>query len=123
MARGLKLPVGVDERGRAAIEKDESANTKKILILALQEGGDYNPFQNLGIDKRLIFSTKTSSFQGKALRAIRNVFDKYSLIARLDESRPITFQDEGEGAIAVEVFYIDLLTGNRESLKTTIVGK
>ena len=115
MAKGLKVPVGVDKRGRALIESNEPSNTKKILKLAFCEGGDNNPFQQLGIDNRLIFSIDNASFRAKALKAINQILSKFIDLVALSENDPIQISEtENEGEVQLTFFYIDLLTNKKE---------
>lgn len=113
MPTGLKIPVGVDNRGRAAVETNQSKNTQKILTLAFQQGGDDNPFQQLGIDDRLIFSIKSASFRGKATQAVRRILSKFPELVRIVEST-IAFDDTVEGELTMSFKYIDLLTNTEE---------
>lgn len=122
MAKGLKVPVGVDRRGRARIETDESENTKKILKLAFSEGGDYNPFQTLGISNRLVFSIQNSAFRGKVLKAINQILSKFTELVALSENDPITFSEtDNEGEIMVSFFYIDLLTDSKKEFNQVFI--
>lgn len=115
MAKGLKVPVGVDKRGRALIESNESNNTKKILKLAFSEGEDHNPFQKLGIDNRLIFSVDNPAFRGKVLKAINQVLSKFTELVALSDNDPITFNETTiDGEVQLTFFYIDLLTNKKE---------
>lgn len=118
MAKGLKIPVGVDQRGRAAVEKVESRNTAKILILAFSEGGDDNPFQSLGIDDRLIYGIKTSTFRGKALQAVNRILSKYSQLVRIVDGT-VEFDESVEGEVQLSFKYIDLLTSREEEFITS----
>jgi len=119
MPTGLKVQVRTNTLGRAAVEKDESANTLKNLILAFSEGGDKNPFQDLGLDLRLIFSLKNPEFRGRANIAVRKIINKYSDLVALDESIPIEFDDSVEGEVNMSFRYIDLLTGKRSEFVQT----
>ena len=113
MPLGLKIPVGVDFRGRAAVETNESKNTAKILSLAFQQGGDNNPFQQLGIDDRLIFGIKSAAFRGRAILAVRRILEKFPELVRVDDST-ISFDDSVEGEFTLSFKYIDLLTNKEE---------
>lgn len=114
MAKGLKIPVGVDQRGRAAVETDESQNTKKILTLAFSEGDDDNAFQSLGLTSTLVFGVKGAAFRGRAIRVVTTILAKFTEIVELDDSEPITFQEDIEGEVEMSFFYIDLLTNRKE---------
>ena len=119
MPTGLKIPVRVNEKGRAAVETNESANTLKILVLAFQEVGDDNPFLDLGIDKRIIFSVNNVGFQSKVIRVVTRTLARFSELVRLDENRPIKIEDGPEdGEVLLSFFYIDLLTSKSEEFRT-----
>jgi len=113
MPTGLRIPVGVDKRGRANVETDQSKNTLKILTLAFSEADDDNAFQDLGLKVALIFSKKDASFRGKALRAIQLILNKFPELVKLDESEPIQFKEDIEGEVEMSLVYIDLLTGRK----------
>lgn len=121
MATGLKVPVGVDHRGRADVETNEVKNTKKILKLALSEGGDDNPFQQLGIDGRLIFGIKNAAFRGKAIQAVQRVASRLDQLIRIDENT-IEFDDSRPGEITLSFKYIDLLTQEEQEFVESLVG-
>lgn len=121
MPTGLKMPVRVNEKGRAAVETNESSNTLKILVLAFQEGEDTNPFQDLGIDKRIIFSVNSVSFRSQVIRVVERVLNRFPDLVRLDESRPITIKEgTNDNEIILDFFYIDLLTSKSEEFRTPI---
>jgi len=119
MPKGLKIPVGVDQRGRAAVEKNESKNTAKILTLAFSEGGDANPFQSLGLDDRLIYGIKTSAFRGKALQAVNTILAKYKELVRIIEGS-VEFDESKAGEVQLSFKYIDLLTDKEENFLATL---
>jgi len=121
MPKGLKIPVGVDQRGRAAVESDESENTKKILTLAFSEGDDDNAFQSLGLTGTLVFGIKGAGFRGKAIRVVKVILAKFEDIVELDESEPIVFQEDVEGEVSMSFFYIDLLTNRKEEFTKRLV--
>ena len=54
MPKGLSVPLRVSKGGGAAKEKEEN-QLDKLVVLALQEGGDMNPYQNLGLKPKIIF--------------------------------------------------------------------
>jgi len=114
MPTGLKIPVRVDNQGRADVESNETKNTQKILNLAFSEGGDKNPFQSLGLDDRVIFSLKTPAFRGKALNAVNNILNKFPELVRLIEGT-VEFENKVEGEFTITFEYLDLLTQKVET--------
>jgi len=122
MPTGLKIPVGVDNKGRAAVETNETLNTQKILNLAFSEGDDKNPFQNLGLDDRIVFSVKTAAFRGKALNATNRILAKFPELVRLIDGS-VKFEEDVEGEFTIEFDYIDLLTQKAETfIKAFVKG-
>lgn len=120
MPTGLKVPVRVDESGGAAIERDESKQLDKMLILAFSEGDDNNPFQNLGLDKTLIFSVQSAAFRGRAIRAIDLILAKFRDRVELAPDSPIKFEDKGNGEVEVSFEYIDLFTDKVETFRIRV---
>lgn len=110
MPTGLRVPVGVNKSGGANIEDDEVEQTKKMLNLALSEGGDDNPFQDLGLKGDLIFSIQNASFRGKALSFVERVIAKFSDRIALAPGEPIQFTQDVENEIEMGFQYVDLST-------------
>lgn len=108
MATGLKIPVGVNRSGGAAIETDSRAELRKLLVLALSEGGDDNPFQNLGLSPNLVFQIKDAAFRSQAQREIERVIAQFPERVALLPDEGITFEEEVEGEVTVNFKYIDL---------------
>jgi len=117
MATGLKIPVGVNKSGGAAIEKNGAEQKKKLLTLALSEGGDDNAFQNLGLNPNLIFSIKDAAFRGKAKREVQRIFGQFLGLLELAPSTPITFDEDTLGEVALIVSYVDLETNKVETFR------
>lgn len=110
MPTGLRLPVGVNKAGGANIEDSEVEQTKKMLNLALSEGGDDNPFQSLGLKGDVIFSINNASFRGKALNFVERVVAKFSDRIALAPGEAIQFTQDVENEIEMGFQYVDLST-------------
>lgn len=54
MAKGLNVPITVNKGGGASKTKPET-QLDKLVVLAVQEGGDDNPFQDLGLKPNIIY--------------------------------------------------------------------
>lgn len=113
MATGLKIPVGVGKSGGAALETSSSKQNKKILLLALSEGGDNNSFQRLGIGN-LIFKIKDVATRAQVQREIQKVIGQLSDRIALIPNEPITFREDIEGELEVSIKYIDIETNKVE---------
>lgn len=117
MPTGLKVPVRVNQSGGAAIETNESEQLKKMLFLALSEGGDDNPFQELGIAKTLIFAINNAGFRGRAERSINAILFKFADRVAVRPDTPLRFEETGEGEITLTFEYIDRLTDKPEEFR------
>lgn len=115
----MRLPVGVDKSGGAALEDDpEHLNT--ILALALRPGDDDNPFQSLGLDAKIIMSVNDSAAQGLARNAIEKILRKFNDRLQLDPSGPITFNRTQEGELECSFRYVNLDTNKVTDFSGTI---
>lgn len=110
MPTGLRVPVGVNKAGGANIEDDEVEQTKKMLRLALSEGGDDNPFQSLGLKGDLIFSIRSASFRGKALNFVTRVVSKFGDRIALAPGEAIQFNQDVDNEVQMSFQYVDLST-------------
>lgn len=121
MPTGLKLPVTVDKSGGAAVELNESEQTKKLLRLALSIDDDDNPYQDVGLNQELIFKVKDPTVRAKAERKINQVLQRFADRITISPDQPITFKDTNEGEIEVSFSYVDLLTNKVEDFQSTVV--
>lgn len=118
MAKGLRVPVGVDKSGGAALE-DDPIHLATILQQALQVGEDDNPFQNLGLNGNIIFSVNDASAQALAKNSVERILRKYSDRVKIDPSNPIRFSRK-EGELICEFGYINLDTGEPDTFSGAI---
>jgi len=54
MATGLKVPLTASRSGGASIQ-DEETQLDKLVVLSLLEGGDDNPFQDIGLSPTVLY--------------------------------------------------------------------
>jgi len=119
MATGLRIPVGVNKSGGAAIETDDSRQKQKLLTLAFSEGGDDNPFHTLGLDPGLIFSIKDAQFRGKAKLEIERILSDFEGLILLDPNEPIKFDFDTLGEVELSFQYVDLETNRPQEFRRT----
>ena len=119
MPTGLRIPVGVNKSGGANIETDEASQNRKLLILALSEGQDNNPFQNLGGFRELIFQIRNAGVRARAESRLRQILAKYSDRIQLSTDLPIEFSTANEAEVELSFSYIDLLTNTIEEFRQT----
>lgn len=122
MATGLKIPVRVDKSGGAAIETDSAAQLKKLLFLALSEGGDDNPFQRVGLGAGLIFRIKDAALRGLAEREVMRVLAQFSDRVELLPDEPITFDETVSGEVRLGFRYVDTAFHRVEEFVAQFVG-
>lgn len=119
MAKGMAMPVGVDQSGGAALEDDPN-HLDTILRLALSPGDDDNPFQNIGLDERIIFSINDPAARGIARASIQAILRKYSDRVELDPNFPIQFSVTTEGQLDVSFRYINLDTNEVNDFRAVV---
>lgn len=119
MGKGLSVPVKTSPGGGAKLE-DDPQHLSTVLRLALSIGEDDNPFQNLGMDKSSIFAINDASAKALAENNIRKILNKFSDRLKLDENKPITFDQNTEGELQVNFGFINFDTGESENFTTTI---
>ncbi len=109
MGLGLAIPVGVNQGGGAQLEPDPQ-HLRTVLRLALSPGDDDNPFQNLGLDERIIFSINDPATRGVARNIIQKILQKFSDRLVLDPSSAVEFRQIKEGRLDISFRYVNLDT-------------
>jgi len=110
MARGLKVPVGVDATGGTAWVSGEE-NDRKTIFTALGDCDSENAFQQeLGLGVDMIFDPLDETVRARILRRLKDIFrifeeaDRYKLL-------PETISwTEGDGELTLEFKYLNLET-------------
>lgn len=119
MPTGLRIPVGVNKSGGASVETNTAAQNRKLLILALSEGEDNNPFQKLGGFRELIFQLKNPGVRARAESRLKQILGRYADRIQLSPDKPIEFDLSGEGDVELRFSYVDLLTDTVEEFRQT----
>jgi hypothetical protein len=77
MATGLKVPIGVNSIGGAALVNGDD-NDIKIIKLALTNDDNENAFQqNIGLGEEMIFDLNDPTTRPKIISKLRRIFDKF----------------------------------------------
>jgi hypothetical protein len=114
MPKGLAMPLGISKSGGAKVEKEES-QLDKLVILALEEGEDDNPFQELGLPPRVVYRVNDTSSLFDVKSEIEDLL-KRSFQGRLklvsegvviEESKNDT-NKEGERNVSFEYINLDV---------------
>lgn len=119
MAKGMAVPVGVDQSGGARLE-DDPTHLETILRLALSPGEDDNPFQNLGLDERIIFSVNDPAARGVARASIQAILRKYNDRVEIDPNFPLSFSVTEEGRLDVSFKYVNLDTNEVNDFRAVL---
>ena len=111
--KGMAVPVGVNKSGGAKLNP-KTNHFNQTLALAFAEGGDKDPFQNLGISSDVIFQINDINAQAKIKRRIEQIANKFQGQISLDPEMPVVFKHNKEGELEMTVKYIDLATDEEE---------
>lgn len=108
MARGMRLPVGVDAMGGAALVEGEP-NNRKILFVALGDCENESAFQqDLGIPIDIIFDVNDAARRPVVLRQITAIFREFAAQKRFKlVPESVKISSEGE-ELKLELKYIDI---------------
>lgn len=108
MSKGLRLPVGVNKAGGAAVVEGE-ANNRKILFTALGDCGNENAFQQgLGIPLDIIFGGNDAARHPLVTRQIRKIFDQFAVEKRFKLiTESVTLDPDGP-ELNLGLKYIDI---------------
>ena len=119
MARGLKVPIGVDITGGAAWVDGEE-NDRKTIFTALGDCDSENAFQQgLGLGIGMIFDPSDETVRAKILRRLKSIFrvfeeaDRYKLL-----TETISWSRK-EGELTLEFRYLNLETDEELSFAQT----
>lgn len=119
MPTGLRVPVGVNKSGGASVETDEASQNQKLILLALSEGQDNNPFQNLGGFRELVYQIKNPGVRARAESRLRQILARHSDRIELSPDLPIEFNTDTEAEMELRFSYVDLLTNTVEEFRQT----
>jgi len=114
MQTGLSLPLRVNKGGGAKKDADGD-QLHKLIILALQEGDDSNPFQDLGLDPKMVFriNDDASKFdiEEEILRVLKPLSGRMKILDPGIVLNPVYEGGQPEAEMHVSFEYINLETG------------
>ena len=109
MAKGIQVPVRAGRSGGSEILVG-SIQKAKILRLALAEGGDKNPFQDLGIKPRAVYRNEDALAGSDMKLEIRRILRKFVGKLEVNPAKPITIFRDPDRGFGVEFQWIDTET-------------
>lgn len=114
MSKGLRVPVGVDSRGKAAVV-DSDENNDKIIKIALGDGDNDNAFeQDQALDEDMIFNISDPIEQARIITKITRIFERFENVEKRFRLMQDTIEwtsddvDLDQGELKLKFRYIDL---------------
>lgn len=112
MATGLQVPLGVSKSGGAKIE-DENRQLDKLVVLALMEGGDDNPFQELGLSPSILYRDNSDASKFDAQTEITQKLESFKGRLKLADSGVVIEEvldpeNDNEYTTAVSFEYVNM---------------
>jgi hypothetical protein len=121
METGLASPLAVTSKGTAVVLTGSDL-IKQLLFTALRDCSSGNPFQQLGVSDENIFSISDAQSIAKLRLAVQRVFARFEVqsLARLvPGDTGLVFSKSAEGAVDVQVKYVDLETDKPETVNAS----
>lgn len=121
--KGLKLPVGVNASGGAAlIEGDE--NDEKIISIALGGGENEHAWQqDSTLGEELIFDFSDPTTRAKILRRLYSIFDLFRIKKRfMLKKETIEWEGSEEGEVVLSFKYVNLESDEEKNFRRPLVG-
>jgi len=108
MARSLKIPLGVDASGGAAMVESDDLNTQ-LIMTALSDCDNENAFQQeLGLGPEMIFDLSDPGARAKILRRVYQIFDNFEAQHRFRLLRETIRWETEDGDLSLHFTYHDL---------------
>lgn len=124
MAAGLKLPLGVDTKGRGALASKEEQN-HKIISLALSDLDNENAFQqDIGIDADFLFGLPNATQKAVIRQRVISAFNRFEALELYKLVRTsIRFEGRAEGELTLVFNYINLESDEEETFSQRVAAK
>jgi len=123
MAKGLKLPVGVDSMGGAAMVEGEDDN-KQVIMAALSDCDNDHAFQqDIGLGVDMIFDISDPISRARILRKVRSIFDRFEALHRFRLLTDTLRWTTDEGELTLEFIYHDIESDEDRPFARTFTSK
>jgi hypothetical protein len=119
MARGMRIPVGVNMMGGAAMVEGEDNDRKTIFAAMSGCDNDHAFQQDLGMDMGVVFQTMDSGVRAKALRRLRDIFRQFEEDDRYRLLNETVKWSVKEGELILEFNYLNIETDQIQSFSRT----
>jgi len=119
MPKGLKIPVGVDAHGGAAMYEGDSMNTQ-IIKTALSDCDNENAFQQgLGLGSGMIFDVDDNTVRAKIMRRLDAIFTQFERDIRFRLMKHTVEWTSADGELNLEFQYLDIESDERKTFAKT----
>lgn len=119
MAKGFAVPIRPNQQGGAEIVEG-AEQLRQILLLALAESDDDNPFQVVGLTPDMIFDINDPSAHNRIKQRVRGIISKFSDRLILKPGTDIRVYQNVEGEINCEFDYYDIENNDTGTIKTQV---
>lgn len=108
MPTGLRVPVGANPGGGAALV-DSDDNDNKIISLALGSCDNENAFQqDIGIGDNMVFDVSDTTLRAKIIRRLNGIFKDFEQQKRYRLVKDTIKWEEGDGELSLSFKYLNL---------------
>ncbi|RLE21368.1 MAG: hypothetical protein DRJ65_16180 [Acidobacteria bacterium] len=123
MPKGLRMPVGVDENGGAAMVEADDAN-KQVIMISLSDCDNENAFQqHLGLGSGMIFNINDFPLRAKILRKIDTIFRQFQTDKRFKILKETIEWGGSEGELQLEFKYHDIESDSTKTFTKVFLSK
>lgn len=112
MATGLRIPVGVNANGGAALVSDDE-QAEKVIGLAINDNDTEHPFhQDEGLGQFAIFKISDGAIRAQLQHRILRIFEAFdkAKLYRLDRDSISWTKGPKPGELTLELTYVNLET-------------
>lgn len=125
MPVGLRMPVGVDASGGAAIAQP-AEQSQKIIRTALSPCYSSHAFQqDLGLGENEVFDVNSPLIVPRLRRRVKRILDAFRADDRyklVPGTLTVEEQAEGSGDVAISFRYIDIEADTEQQFVDTLLG-
>jgi len=115
MAKGLAIPVGVDQRGGAALVEGDD-HSEAIMLLALNDDDNEHAWQqDIGIGVDMIFDNKSMGLRARIMARVNSIFRRFEALELYKLVQDSVAWSEEEGELILDFKYVNLESDETKS--------
>lgn len=122
MATGLRLPLGANKAGRAALVSGDE-NDSKTISSSLSDCDNENAFQQeIGLGAGMIFDVNDPLVRAKILRRVKLIFDDFEKLKRYRlEEETLKWSRGEDGELRLEFKYLNIESDELQTFEKSFV--